>query len=335
MKRSEIKSPFKPLSAVQPRKVDFLFKPIIPYSMITVLEGDPGAGKSYFALWLACAVSTGLKLPNGIVPEKAAALCLCAEDDAEYTLRPRVDKMEGNPSRIFYLANELLLDEVGCKMIEKEVIQRNASLIIVDPLISYMPQYADAHNSTDIRSVLGRLKRLAETTGAAILIVRHLTKTPREKAIYRGVGTVDMIAAARSACLVGLHPDDPDLRVIAHIKHNVSMKGPSYAFELIQGKESEVPQLKWHGEVELAAEQILQLPQQEPRPIEHAIEFLKTELKDGPRSVDELLDKAQTRTISKRTLDRAKQDLKVVSRKNGAGWTWRLLAERHTKDAKL
>ena len=330
MKKHKVHSEsFDTLDKVTAQKAEFLFYPFIIFGMICVIEGDPNIGKSYLVTWLACVVSIG-----GLLPDEQRAPCgrvlyLSAEDDPAYTIRPRVDAMGGDPSRIHYMKTDLLFDKHGLSEIREECQSFGIDVIVVDPLISFMPHGTDLHNSTDIRVVLGHLKRLAQDTGAAIVIVRHLTKTRREKAIYQGQGTVDVIAAARSACLIARHPEDTELKVMAHIKHNVSPQGPSYAFRLVSRREGKPPVLQWEGTVNVTPEELLAIHEPEAKAIDCAVEFLQDILSHRPMPASTIQRDAEARGISHRTIDRAKRELGVRARKDGKIWIWSLPNGKH------
>ena len=316
---------FETLDEVVEQEVEFLFFPYIIFGMINVIEGDPNVGKSFFATWLACIVSTGGLLPNEQHASKGRVLYLSAEDDPAYTIKPRVTAMGGDANRIHYMKFDLLFDEAGLDQIYSECRTFGIDVVVIDPLISFMPRGKDLHNSTDIREVLGHLKRLAQDTRVAIVIVRHHTKSRRDKAIYQGQGTIDLVAAARSVGMIAPHPDVPELRVLAHVKYNLSERGPSYAFRLVPSNErNRPPAIKWEGVADLTPEELLSIDPPDVSAVDRAVEFLRESLKAGPTPAKTVLKKAEPYAISGRTIDRAKKELGVVVAKAANGWLWSL-----------
>jgi archaellum biogenesis ATPase FlaH len=318
---SDSKEPFVDLSTIEAKEVDWLMPPLIPYGMITIMEGDPGVGKSYLAMHIAAQVSIGGTLPGVPKLRKGRVLYISAEDDPAYTIRPRIDAMGGDPQRIRIQADYTALDDDGLEQLMDEIRRKPPDLIIIDPLFAYVPSNADMYRPNVIRALLSELKEAAEYDETAILLVRHLTKAKRDKAIYQGSGSMDVIGAARSAFLVAQHPDDPDLKIVAHVKHNISERGQSWVYELVKQTEDGLPILKWVGTSDLTIDDLMgQDDGDRKSALDQAIDLLREDLKDGPKLVATIEMKAQAKGIAKRTLDRARKELGVVPRKLKDGW---------------
>jgi len=323
--KSNKKETYIDLSTVEALEVQWLMRPLIPLGMITVMEGDPGIGKSYLAMHIAAQVSIGGTLPGVKRLKKGRVLYISAEDDAAYTIRPRIDAMGGDPSQIRIQANYEALDEAGIKALFDEVKKNPPRLIILDPLFAYVPGNADMYRPNVIRALLAALKEIAEYGETAIVIIRHLTKTKRDKAIYQGMGSMDVIGVARSAVLVAQHPDEPDYKVMAHLKHNISERGGSWVYELRKESEGAVPILHWVGSTELTVEDLIGGDDGDRHSArDQAAEFLRGFLKEGPQPARLVEEKAKAAQVARRTLDRAKQELNIVARKTKNGWMWSL-----------
>ena len=319
------KDPFIDLSEVEALEVTWLVPPLIPFGMITIMEGDPGIGKSYLAMHIAAQVSIGGSLPGVEKVPKGRVLYISAEDDAAYTIRPRIDAMGGDPSRIRIQAEYTALDEDGIEALMDEVRRKPPTLIIIDPLFAYVPGSADMYRPNVIRALLSELKEVAEYNGTAILLVRHLTKTKRDKAIYQGMGSMDVIGAARSAFLVAQHPEEPDWKVVVHVKHNISERGQSWIYELAKETSDSLPILSWVGPTDLTVEDLMGGDDGDRKSArDQAVDFLRAFLKEGPQPARLIEEKAKAVGIAKRTLERAKQELKIVPRKTRNGWVWPL-----------
>jgi hypothetical protein len=311
------------LSMFEPRKVEWLFEPLIPYGMLTVMEGDPGIGKSFAAMNFVALMSTGGNLPNGQRVKKKGALYCSAEDDLNYTIRPRIDAMEGDPKLIRVQEKYSPFDDDGLKLLRRETRKHPAGLVVIDPLPAYIPSDSNMYAPNEIRALLAQLSELAAETSAAFLIIRHLRKSKGDKAIYNGIGSIDVIGAARSAILVARHPDDPDIGVLAHLKHNLSVRGDSWGYRLVPDETTAIPNFEWTGKVNLSADQ-LTASDSGPSALDSAIDFLKQELSGGPIKATEIQKKAEARAIASRTIDRAKKELGVKVDKKGASWIWSL-----------
>ena len=198
---------FKTLADVEPEEVEWFWEPFIPYRMLTIMEGDPGIGKSYVTMHIAALASTGGRLPNGERLARQSVLYFSVEDDPAFTIRPRIDAMGGDPDRIRFQAKYCPFDDRGLKEARREVKESKPGLIVIDPLYSYVPADTEIYRPNQIRQLLGELNDLAVQSNAAVLVIRHLTKAKHDKAIYQGAGSIDVIGVARSALLVGEDPD--------------------------------------------------------------------------------------------------------------------------------
>ena len=321
-------------------EVRWLWEGRIPLGNITVLDGDPGLGKSVITTDLAARVTVGRAFPDGVPcgveTNGAGVVMLNAEDSFANTVGPRFDAAGGDSERAVWLSevpNEVepeysrpisLPEDVA--LLEGAIERVAARLVIVDPLMAFLSSYTNAHKDQDIRHVLARLKSLAEKTGAAILLVRHLNKMPGGNPLYRGGGSIGIIGAARSGLIVAQDPDDPDgrRRVLASSKNNLSEPTPSLIFGVASSDANGAARVEWHGESSLNATELMRAPleEEEKSALEEALEFLKDELSEGPMAAKQVKLNAKREGVSERTLNRAKARLKVRSTKEAYGWTW-------------
>jgi hypothetical protein len=309
------------MADVQPEPVEWLWHPYIPLGKLTSVEGDPGVGKSWLTMALAAQVSRGAKLPGASrAAEPSAVLLLTAEDGAGDTLRPRLDTLGADVSRVHAITEPLAFNTEGAAKLKSEIVGVDAVLVIIDPIVAYLPDRTDMNNASAVRPVLMRLARVAEETGAAILFVRHLSKGAKDKAMYRGLGSIDFTAACRSVLMVGPDPNDVTKRVVAHAKSNLAQTGHSQSYSLKGGR------FAWAGRSSLNAEDLGAPPpdadQRTAR--EEAREFLLQTLAEGPKPALEVFTYADRLRISRATLRRAKGDLGVVADKTPDHWEWSL-----------
>jgi hypothetical protein len=326
------------LSDVEPQEVAWLWHPYVPLGKLTLLEGDPGLGKTFISLSLAAAITRGWPLPSqtgapGTEHAPADVLCLSAEDGLADTLRPRLDAAGADVSRVHALTGWRLTDvqdgttegavSLGdIPILEQALTATRAKLVVVDPLQAYLGAGVDMHRANEVRPILAALGNLAERHGCAVVCVRHLSKN-LTKALYSGMGSIDFAAAARSILTVGEHEGQ---RLLAHVKSSLAPQGKSIRYELRDGS------LFWLGPSDVTAEELRVPPPRldERSSLESAVNFLEGFLADGPQSASTTFRAAKQEGISERTLKRAKEQLEVQSRRESEGkdgkgkWIWSL-----------
>jgi hypothetical protein len=321
------------LADVQPEYVSFLWEPYIPLGKLTLIEGDPGVGKSWLACALATATAAGLG-PNGwAMDEPHNVLLLSVEDGLADTIRPRLDVMRANVQRIHALEGTLTLDQHGLLLLERHISEIRPTLLVIDPLVAYLGAGVDLHRANEVRVVTSRLALMAEKHGCAIIGVRHLSKSPKDRAIYRGIGSIDFTAAARSVLLVGTDPSDPAKHAIAHIKSNLAELGGAVGYEIRDGR------FCWTGDSDLTAELMLGAAnsQVERNTIADAKDFLREILSEGPLASEDVQRDAGNTGISRSTLNRARLELGIKGKPyvfktgqpgtNDQKWFWQLPPE--------
>jgi hypothetical protein len=203
--------------------------------------------------------------------------------------------------------------------------QHRPSLVVIDPITAFLPRDVAANSDQSVRRVLSLLALIAEKTGCAIVLVRHLRKAGGSKAVYRGAGSIGIIASARTGLLAACHPTDRDLRVLAVTKSNVAGPVPSLGYRVRDGVAGGAAVVEWAGPADVDANALGRLSE-ELRPRDRAAEWLRGELAGGPRRASEMLAAAVAARIPERTLERAKSDLRVGSVQTGRDgvkeWYW-------------
>ncbi len=318
---------------VAPESVEPLWAPYILRGKFHLLEGDPGLGKTQLALAICAAVTRGCELPGAVLGRAENVLYMTGEDGIGDTLRPRLEALGADLDRAIFLEGKS--DSRGrsepvslsdLEPIERAFQQVEPALLVIDPLQAFLGAGVDMHRANEVRPVLHQLGRLAQRYGCAIIAVRHLRKAVADRAVHRGLGSVDIAAYARSILVVGEDPSDPKRRIVAHAKQNLDCKGQALGFRI-----SNSGVLEWDGESSLTADDLL-APRKQPREPQHqrGTEWLVERLLRGPTAVTELKQDAAAEGISWRTLERAKADLGALSLKTAmtGGWCWALPEDR-------
>ena len=326
------------LSEVEAERVGWLWTGRIPRGKLSIIDGDPGTGKSAATTDLAARVSAGLTMPDGACCEAAGVVICSAEDGLADTIRPRLDAAGGDPVRVLALATvpdgdgaeRMLSLAEDMHIIERAIERVGAALVIIDPLMAFLGGKTDSYRDQDMRRTLGPLSKLAEKTGAAIVVVRHLNKSGGKNPVYRGGGSIGIIGAARTGMLVAKDPDDEDRRVLSIVKSNLAAPAPSLAFTLEEADNGAV-RVNWCGQSDLSAAELLGVSRADEHPsaLEDAKEFLQELLAEGPVPKQGVEEAAEGAGISMRTAKRAKEELGVVSRREGetgrqggGRWVW-------------
>jgi putative DNA primase/helicase len=309
--------------------VRWLWHPYIALGKLTLLEGDPGLGKSWLTCALAAAVTCGRGLPGCEPFEPGNVLMLSAEDGLGDTLRPRLDAVGADVSRVFALAEPLTFDAPGLLRLETTILDCSPTLIIVDPLFAFTGGKVDIHRANECRAISAPLAAIAERTGCALVAVRHLGKSRGGgHALNAGIGSIDFTAAARSVLLVGQDPDEPTKRAVVQIKNNLAPHGEAIGYTLEDGG------FFWTGASDLTAGRILSAAgdEEERGSMAEAVDFLRVALSDGGRDAKAIEAEAKHAGVNPATLRRAKSRLGVRSHKVGMPgahyqkWVWELPA---------
>jgi RecA-family ATPase len=245
------------LADVKARKLNWLWPGFLPYEMGSICDGYPDVGKSYLGIHIAAQLSIGGSIAGEEVP-RARSLILTTENHAELVLRPRFDKMGGDANLVSFDRTGMPLDDEGFEVLEYKVREWRPKFILIDPLLAYVPPGSNMYHPNVIRPFMARLDRIIQPSKAALLSIRHPTKTKRDNALYQGAGGVDIIAAARCGFIISKHPQDEEMRVVAPMKANIYGKVSSCMFDLPKPKkEGELPRLRWRGECNLSPEDLM------------------------------------------------------------------------------
>lgn len=308
------------------KEVEWLWYPYIPYGKITIIEGDPGEGKTTLVLKLAVALSRGLPLPcdDDKEYEPIHIIYQTAEDGIEDTIKPRLEKAGADCSMI------RVIDETDKELsmtddrLEQAIIETGARLIILDPIQAYIGATVDMHRANEIRPVLKHLGIIAEKHNCAIILIGHMNKASGSKSTYRGLGSIDIQATARSVLLVARLRDKPNIRIMAHDKSSLAPAGDAIGFEM-----TEDSGMVCIGPYDITIDELLSGNEgRGKKKLDIAENFIKEYF--GTNKVipsNEIMMEAAKRSIKRNTLLSAKKKLGITSDKEKAEdgtiyWTW-------------
>ena len=308
-----LKEPSKPetvkiirMSDVELTPVDWLWKPYLPFGKLSVLQGNPGEGKTYFAMHLAAACTNGKLLPNMERMEPFNVIYQTAEDGLGDTVKPRLIEAGADLDRVLVIDDSDVQLTLSDERIEKAIVENNARLVIIDPIQAYLGSDVDMNRANEVRPIFMRLGQVAQRTGCAILLIGHLNKAAGMQSLQRGLGSIDIAAAVRSVMFIGKLKHNPTMRILTHEKSSLAPPGASLAFSL--GDEGG---FRWVGEYDITADEMLSgiEPQRETK-TQQAKDLICTLLAGGKQVLSEDIDKAALeRGIPGRTVRDAKREL--------------------------
>ena len=308
-----LKEPSKPetvkiirMSDVELTPVEWLWKPYLPFGKLSVLQGNPGEGKTYFAMHLAAACTNGKLLPNMERMEPFNVIYQTAEDGLGDTVKPRLIEAGADLDRVLVIDDSDVRLTLSDERIEKAIVENNARLVIIDPIQAYLGADVDMNRANEVRPIFMRLGQVAQRTGCAILLIGHLNKAAGMQSLQRGLGSIDIAAAVRSVMFIGKLKHDPTMRILTHEKSSLAPPGVSLAFSL--GDEGG---FRWVGEYDITADEMLSgiEPQRETK-TQQAKDLICTLLAGGKQVFSEDIDKAALeRGIPGRTVRDAKREL--------------------------
>ena len=308
-----LKEPSKPetvkiirMSDVELTPVEWLWKPYLPFGKLSVLQGNPGEGKTYFAMHLAAACTNGKLLPNMERMEPFNVIYQTAEDGLGDTVKPRLIEAGADLDRVLVIDDSEVQLTLSDERIEKAIVENNARLVIIDLIQAYLGADVDMNRANEVRPIFMRLGQVAQRTGCAILLIGHLNKAAGMQSLQRGLGSIDIAAAVRSVMFIGKLKHDPTMRILTHEKSSLAPPGASLAFSL--GDEGG---FRWVGEYDITADEMLSgiEPQRETK-TQQAKDLICALLAGGKQVLSEDIDKAALeRGIPGRTVRDAKREL--------------------------
>lgn len=316
------------MAEVQAENLDWIWYPYLARGELTILEGDPGLGKSYLAQMVSKAICDGVKLPS--VKPRSPVTGKVAYFDIEnakgsVTKRRLVENGCRNLHNFFQEEEPFTVDDDDTLEHVYAAIERlRPTLVVFDTINTYIGS-ADTHNSAETQQAFKRFKDIASRFRCAVMVLRHLTKASRGgPAIYRGQGSIAFAGLARVVMTVGNHPEEADTVVLAVTKINVARrpKALTYTIEELPDtlKEQDRSRFEWGEFVDLTADQILAPVDRKTGPdeTEVAAEWLTEALRDGPLDTSQLLRMGESRSFTEKILDKAARKCGV--RRDGRKW---------------
>ena len=316
--KTEAPVPMIRMSQVEETAVDWLWFPYIPFGKLTIIQGNPGEGKTYFAMQLAAACTNRKPLPDMEVPKPFNVIYQTAEDGLGDTVKPRLQEAGADLDRVLVIDDGDQPLTLSDERLEKAIRQNNARLLIIDPVQAFLGANVDMNRANEVRPIFRRLGDVAQNTGCAVLLIGHLNKAAGAQSTYRGLGSIDITAVVRSLLFIGKVKNDPTTRVLIHEKSSLAPPGKSLAFSL-----GDDCGFQWIGEYDITADELLSGAERTETKAEQAEKLILDMLAGGAKVLSRDIDKAAAELgISARTVRQAKQKLgkKLHSERSGTQW---------------
>lgn len=315
------------MSDIEAQEIEWLWYPYIAYGKLAIVQGDPGDGKTTLILNLAAKLTKGEGLDENMkVTEPMNIIYQTAEDGLADTVKPRLLQAGADCERVLVIDESekslSMLDE----RIEEALIRTGAKVLILDPIQAYLGSGTDMNRANEVRNMTKRLAALAEKYKCAIILIGHMNKAAGNKAAYRGMGSIDFYAVARSVLLVGRVEGEPNIRAMVQIKNNLAEFGHAKAFRLSEEG------FRWLGDYEITADEVLGGYAPKINKLEQAKDLLRELSKELEKvESNSIYDMAKEQNISKRTLENAKREMGIRAKRENGSWYWPLDREKLLK----
>lgn len=339
--KSTLKAKTVCLADVQPELIHWLWPGRIALGKLTLISGDPGLGKSLLTSFLAAVVSKGYTWPlSKAQAHVGSVVLLSAEDDAADTIRPRLDAAEADCTRVHIVQAVIGADKEGpvqrsfslkrdAAVLEELLLSiPDCRLLVIDPISAYLGENTDSHKNSDVRGLLAPLSEIAARYGVAVVLVDHLNKNGMGSAMYRSMGSIAFVAAARAAYIVTKDKDNQERRLVMPIKNNLAKDTTGLAYSIITA-ENGAPVVAWESEpVMITADEALAPfeSDEDKTSADWAVMVLQDVLKDGPVLASVAIKEAKQAGLTDKTLRTAREKLgiKPVKAAFRGGWLWSL-----------
>ena len=298
---------------IEVEDIEWLIYPFIPYGKITIIQGDPGEGKTTLVLQIIARLTKGEAIINEKAKQPINVIYQTAEDGLGDTIKPRLLSADADCSKVLVIDDKDTPLTMRDVRLEQAIVETKAKLVVLDPIQGFLGADVDMHRANKIRPVMKHIAELADKYKCAIILIGHMNKCSMGKSTYRGLGSIDFQAAARSV-LIGRIKDEPEIRVVCQTKSSLAPEAKSIAFRL-----SKENGFEWIGEYDVTADDLLSGTAKGTKK-QAAIDFLEEFVLNGAKPQTEIMKLAKEKGFSEKTVRNAKDELKIKSMRKNNQW---------------
>jgi hypothetical protein len=326
-------------SKVEKQPIRWLWENRIALGMLTLIAGMGGLGKTFWTVYLTAVITNGWDWADGKKCEKGSVIFFYGEDGLADTLKARFEANGVKEENVrildgaeYFNSAEAEGTEVDFTLARLDVIAlaidettRQTGLpvkmIVVDPISNYWGDVNENHNA-EVRSVLKPLARLAEQRNISIVSIQHTGKsTDKEYAQHRILGSTGIVAAHRS--VFGVYPTKSETGdkhlLFAPVKNNIAINPTSikYVIHVPDGQVQIIDcEVEKNGD-DIERENRLQFYKPEKNKLDDCVKWLQDYIGTEEKPAADIYDTGKAKDFSKSTIDRAKKELEIKSKKTG------------------
>lgn len=316
------------LDEVEEEQLDWIWYPYLARRELTILEGDPGLGKSYLAQMVGAHLVDGKRLPSvkAYKPVKGKVAYFDLENSVGTVTKARlVDNGCENLGYYFQDERPFMIDDEDAMEQVYEALERvRPVLVVFDTVNSYIGK-VDSYKASEVQQAMKHFIEIARRFNCATLVLRHLTKSTKERALYRGQGSIAFTGMARVVMTVGQHPDEPETRVMAVTKLNVTKRPLALTYEIKALpdtiKRQDRSKFDWGDFVDLTSDDITTVAPAMKKENNEVEVWLRELLSYGPMTKSAVERAGEARGFSPRNISRIADEIGIIRELSGFGKT--------------
>ena len=299
---------------IEVEDIEWLIYPFIPYGKITIIQGDPGEGKTTLVLQIIARLTKGEAIINEKAKQPINVIYQTAEDGLGDTIKPRLLSADADCSKVLVIDDKDTPLTMRDVRLEQAIVETKAKLVVLDPIQGFLGADVDMHRANKIRPVMKHIAELADKYKCAIILIGHNPPHPTPPPPPPPTPPTPPPPHPPSVLIVGRIKDEPEIRVVCQTKSSLAPEAKSIAFRL-----SKENGFEWIGEYDVTADDLLSGTAKGTKK-QAAIDFLEEFVLNGAKPQTEIMKLAKEKGFSEKTVRNAKDELKIKSMRKNNQW---------------